>query len=194
MGFAVGSSGDDEADDTPAMEGSGLQEDEWTEESASASPYSTRQNTANNSRRTSVVHDKPPDRRPLLDLGGGQNAQQLQGARSMALESTPEADGTPAQSYESDDEAVSPNSMPHPKQDSSRRAELDQWRIGAVEQRRSPLFLASCFLKVTMNSNVSVRSSNDGTSEDDFYDLLDEIIKIENPGPLMMWVMLFKCT
>lgn len=63
VGFAVGSdedSGeyDNDDDETGArqldMEGSGLQEDEWTEESASASPYSTRQNTANNSRRTSL--------------------------------------------------------------------------------------------------------------------------------------------
>ncbi|KAM3419011.1 hypothetical protein BST61_g4966 [Cercospora zeina] len=61
VGFAVGSdeSGDYDDDDEVGvrqldMEGSGLQEDEWTEESASASPYSTRQNTANNSRRTSM--------------------------------------------------------------------------------------------------------------------------------------------
>ena len=63
VGFAVGSSdesgGYDDDDDEVGMkqldmEGSGLQEDEWTEESASASPYSTRQNTANNSRRTSM--------------------------------------------------------------------------------------------------------------------------------------------
>lgn len=65
VGFAVGNSDesdggydDDEEDDTGIkqldMEGSGLQEDEWTEESASASPHSTRQNTANNSRRTSM--------------------------------------------------------------------------------------------------------------------------------------------
>ncbi|GIZ40237.1 hypothetical protein CKM354_000358500 [Cercospora kikuchii] len=61
VGFAVGSdeSGDYDDDDDVGvrqldMEGSGLQEDEWTEESASASPHSTRQNTANNSRRTSM--------------------------------------------------------------------------------------------------------------------------------------------
>ena len=80
VGFAVGSSGDDDVDDdAPAMEGSGLQEDEWTEESASASPYSTRQNTANNSRRTSVVvMDKPPDiRRVTPDQANAQAAGQL---------------------------------------------------------------------------------------------------------------------
>ena len=48
--------------------------------------------------------------------------------------------------------------------------------------------------KSTMNSGVSVRSSNGGSSEDDFYGLLDEIIEIEYPGPLMMRVVLFKCT
>jgi hypothetical protein len=59
VGFAVGSVDQTDEDD-PQMEISGLQEDEWTEESASASPYSTRQNTANNSRRTSTVAEKKP--------------------------------------------------------------------------------------------------------------------------------------
>ena len=52
VGFAVGSAGDTSDDAEVAQaEGNGQQEDDWTEESASASPYSTRQNTANNSRR-----------------------------------------------------------------------------------------------------------------------------------------------
>lgn len=56
VGFAVGSLGDDDdAGQLPNMEGSGMDEGEWTEESASASPHSTRQNTANNSRRTSML-------------------------------------------------------------------------------------------------------------------------------------------
>ncbi|SMR52025.1 unnamed protein product [Zymoseptoria tritici ST99CH_3D1] len=59
VGFDVGS-GDHDDEDDPQMEISGLQEDEWTEESASASPFSTRQNTANNSRRTSTVAEKKP--------------------------------------------------------------------------------------------------------------------------------------
>ena len=67
VGFAVGSSAseeDVEDDDLPVMEGSGLQgEDEWTDQSASASPYSTRQNTANNSRRASVVERFGGERR-----------------------------------------------------------------------------------------------------------------------------------
>ncbi|KAK5713395.1 hypothetical protein LTR17_017576 [Elasticomyces elasticus] len=74
VGFAVGSADGDENEEsedmdlneTPEhMEGSGLQqqEDEWTDNSASASPLSTRINTANNSRRPSMmaVADKPPD-------------------------------------------------------------------------------------------------------------------------------------
>lgn len=70
VGFAVGSSGDtSEGEDAPQMEGSGLEEGEWTEESASASPYSTRQNTANNSRRTSVVQEKPPEKKSILPPG-----------------------------------------------------------------------------------------------------------------------------
>ncbi|CAK3886255.1 Hypothetical predicted protein [Lecanosticta acicola] len=65
IGFAVGSAGDDYDDEGDAqMEGSGLQEDEWTEESASASPYSTRQNTANNSRRTSAILDRTQEKLP----------------------------------------------------------------------------------------------------------------------------------
>lgn len=57
VGFNVGDESDE--DDSPEFEDGDQQEDEWTEESASASPYSTRQNTANNSRRTSVVADRP---------------------------------------------------------------------------------------------------------------------------------------
>lgn len=57
VGFNVGDSSDE--DDSAEMEDGDQHEDEWTEESASASPYSTRQNTANNSRRTSVVADRP---------------------------------------------------------------------------------------------------------------------------------------
>lgn len=57
VGFAVGHESDE--DDSPEFDDGAQQEDEWTEESASASPYSTRQNTANNSRRTSVVVERP---------------------------------------------------------------------------------------------------------------------------------------
>ena len=66
VGFAVGSEGDSDEDIPEEMEGSGLPEDEWTDQSASASPFSTRQNTANNSRRTSMILDKPPDRHSPL--------------------------------------------------------------------------------------------------------------------------------
>ena len=45
-----------------------------------------------------------------------------------------------------------------------------------------------------MNSGVSIRSSNGGSSEDDFYGLLNEIIEIKYHGPLMLRVVLFKCT
>ena len=68
VGFIVSSSGEDDEEDTPQMEGSGMQDDEWTDQSASASPLSTRQNTANNSRRASVTLDnKPPDRTAFTD-------------------------------------------------------------------------------------------------------------------------------
>ena len=48
--------------------------------------------------------------------------------------------------------------------------------------------------KATMNSSVSIQSSHGCNSEDDFYNLLNEIIEIEYHRPLMMWVVLFKCT
>jgi hypothetical protein len=60
VGFAVGSSGDSTGGEEAIedMEDAGMEEGEWTEESTSASPYSTRQNTANNSRRTSSAQER----------------------------------------------------------------------------------------------------------------------------------------
>lgn len=66
VGFNVGNESDE--DESPEFEDGEQQEDEWTEESASASPYSTRQNTANNSRRESVVADRPAVKQPPLQL------------------------------------------------------------------------------------------------------------------------------
>lgn len=66
VGFAVGSSGDSSGDETLGdMEDAENEEGDWTEESASASPYSTRQNTANNSRRTSMVQDRSQVKAPV---------------------------------------------------------------------------------------------------------------------------------
>ena len=64
VGFAVGSSGDSTGGEEAIedMEDAGMEEGEWTEESTSASPYSTRQNTANNSRRTSSAQERVTDR------------------------------------------------------------------------------------------------------------------------------------
>lgn len=66
VGFAVGD--ESEEDESPGFEDGEQQEDEWTEESASASPYSTRQNTANNSRRTSVIVDRTAIKSPPAQL------------------------------------------------------------------------------------------------------------------------------
>ncbi|KAK4506763.1 hypothetical protein PRZ48_000496 [Zasmidium cellare] len=86
VGFAVGSAGDaSDEEDAPEMEGSGMQEDEWTEESASASPYSTRQNTANNSRRTSVVIDRAAEKLPLGSSASNQDAQAMEQERRARL-------------------------------------------------------------------------------------------------------------
>ena len=48
--------------------------------------------------------------------------------------------------------------------------------------------------RAIMNSGVFVRSFDSGNSEDDFYGLLDEIIEIKYHEPLIMRVVLFKCT
>lgn len=63
VGFAVGSSGDSTGEEAiEDMEDAGMEEGDWTEESTSASPYSTRQNTANNSRRTSSAQERLTER------------------------------------------------------------------------------------------------------------------------------------
>nr|OQO25592.1 hypothetical protein B0A51_08185 [Rachicladosporium sp. CCFEE 5018] len=107
VGFAVGSSDDtSDAEEVPEMEGSGMQEDEWTEESASASPYSTRQNTADNSRRPSVVQDRPSGKvemaRALANEVGLAMAAEVKAQREGKGQEA-EADGTPAASYEDED-------------------------------------------------------------------------------------------
>ncbi|KAF2169833.1 hypothetical protein M409DRAFT_52326 [Zasmidium cellare ATCC 36951] len=85
VGFAVGSAGDaSDEEDAPEMEGS-MQEDEWTEESASASPYSTRQNTANNSRRTSMVIDRAAEKLPLGTAAISQDVQAMEQERQARL-------------------------------------------------------------------------------------------------------------
>ena len=144
VGFAVGSD-TSEGEDTPQMEGSGLQEDEWTDQSASASPYSTRQNTANNSRRASIIHDKPPDKRDLLDASNARPDQRSHHMQSAADQSAPEADGTPAQSYKSDDEEEppSPRTLPHEeKGNGAQTGEASQQSLEAPSSRRSSLHAA----------------------------------------------------
>ncbi|KAK4549346.1 hypothetical protein LTR36_006343 [Oleoguttula mirabilis] len=120
VGFAVASSEDtSEAEDSPPVEGSEPQEDEWTEESASASPYSTRQNTANNSRRTSVIQDRPPDKQAAqppysaADTAMSETKQPMQVVAVAPQQQGPEADGTPAQSEdeEEQEEELSPRSQ-----------------------------------------------------------------------------------
>lgn len=122
VGFAVGSAGDtSEGEDAPEMEGSGLQEDEWTDQSASASPYSTRQNTANNSRRASMMldhsQDEPQDKPPIPAATSAKDFERSQNSPQTTSHHAPEADGTPAQSYESEDDedALSPRSLPQVK-------------------------------------------------------------------------------
>lgn len=162
VGFAVGSagteSGDGDGEDIPALEGSGLQEDEWTEESASASPYSTRQNTANNSRRASMIADKPPDKD--RHAPGHSNVtfhvpESRQGQRDEAAtreqKRETEADGSPAPSQEdgsdeedeAEDEPASPRSQPSLKQPVEQPLEQSKQPIQPPPApKRSPLHAA----------------------------------------------------
>ncbi|KAH9810763.1 auxin-activated signaling pathway [Teratosphaeria destructans] len=119
VGFAVGSAGDNsDAEAVPDMEGSGLQEDEWTDQSNSASPYSTRQNTANNSRRTSVISpDMPLAHPPPSATQQSQitEARPLPRPVSHTPQVPPDPEITPTQSEDADDDTEedeeSPNTM-----------------------------------------------------------------------------------
>ncbi|WPG98316.1 Hypothetical protein R9X50_00110400 [Acrodontium crateriforme] len=109
VGFAVGSVGDDSDDDQPQMEGSGLQEDEWTEESNSASPYSTRQNTANNSRRQSLVEQPKAEKRGVKHPFANAYAIQEAAQRAKDAHEEAEADESAVQS-DTDEDSPSPRS------------------------------------------------------------------------------------
>lgn len=146
VGFAVGSSGDtSEGDETQQMEGSGLQEDDWTDQSASASPYSTRQNTANNS-RTSVVLDKPPDKRrsrseqPKVSLFTSET-QQPKKADEAVQQERPEAEPAPGRTADAE---LSPRSTAPVKTEdqASQPSELAAQPIRPPPQIRSPLHAA----------------------------------------------------
>lgn len=91
VGFAVGSSGDSTAEEIEGMEGAEMEEGDWTEESASASPYSTRQNTANNSRRTSVVTDRPQVKASPVAVAAPVEAQQPPQVEALEQTRRPEA-------------------------------------------------------------------------------------------------------
>nr|POF14894.1 hypothetical protein CFP56_71278 [Quercus suber] len=149
VGFDVGSEGDSDVED---MEDGETPEDDWTEESTSASPYSTRQNTANNSRRTSVVvtADKV---RQSSSSGTHQLAkdevQPLQAVRDEPEEKQvlPEdaavASQTPSATEEESDDSSSTNSSTFAKQEvpaASQQASLQQQPATAT--RRSPLHAA----------------------------------------------------
>lgn len=114
VGFAVGSYGDvSEAEDLPQMEGSGLPggEDEWTDQSASASPFSTRQNTANNSRRASmIVAGEKGEERGKSGLGLVEGVEGVEGRDQAPNDGVAmtrdevEEDGSSADSEETDDD------------------------------------------------------------------------------------------
>jgi hypothetical protein len=147
VGFAVGSSEDSE-EEAPELEGSGLHEDEWTDQSGSASPYSTRQNTANNSRRPSITQGKPPDKHVLQDSSKGKTSEQLHHPpHNLASESTPDAESSEAQESESDDEdePPSPRSQPHVHMKMREEVKPEQGPEQPLQsklQTRSPLHAA----------------------------------------------------
>lgn len=153
VGFAVGSSGDSE-EEAPKMEGSGLQEDEWTDQSASASPYSTRQNTANNSRRASMTLDKPPDKRIVPEGLKGKGVEALHHtpshlASEVKAETNEDEDEDEDEAEESDSEGEneppSPRSQPHmhvKKREEVKTEEVPQQEAHPISQTRSPLHAA----------------------------------------------------
>ena len=140
VGFAVGSSNEtsDGEEEAPQMEGSGLDEGEWTEESASASPYSTRQNTANNSRRPSAAHEKPPDRVAIANIFRAKETQQPSELKAKIQEQRPEeqteADGTPAASCESGSDGDSESDSDNPPSPKSQPQHL----VHAVHEAAVP--------------------------------------------------------
>lgn len=133
-GFAVGSAGDaSDEDEQVQLEG---QEDEWTEESASASPYSTRQNTANNSRRSSVILDRSAERLPFekiavperFQLGKSAEKQDTLKMEREWQNRQEQEQPVPSESDESDEsDPPSPRSTGHAKQNAeSRQQEVRQ--------------------------------------------------------------------
>lgn len=122
VGFNVGSSGDSDGEN---VEGNDVQEDEWTEESASASPYSTRQNTAENSRRTSMaVTEHPPPRlstesRPLVLVSIPPQSDHQERAKEQSPKPEEEASTTDKESTteEASEDSVSSHSSAFVKQE-----------------------------------------------------------------------------
>ncbi|KAL1586405.1 hypothetical protein WHR41_05350 [Cladosporium halotolerans] len=124
VGFAVGSSGDSADEEAVDMDGHGMEEGDWTEESTSASPYSTRQNTANNSRRESVVQDRSAERVPVVVGKGALLPERLvqverpevqqEGHQSSVEENDEDEEKTETETEE-DDETPSPRSTVKPR-------------------------------------------------------------------------------
>jgi hypothetical protein len=110
VGFAVGSSGDSTAEEgmDDIEDAEEIEEGDWTEESASASPYSTRQNTANNSRRTSVVQDRAQVKEKLaVAVAVPDEAQlppKLEALNQMRSAEVQEEDNTKVAGEEEEDE------------------------------------------------------------------------------------------
>lgn len=109
VGFAVGSENSDE-EEVPQMEGSGLQEDEWTEESASASPLCTRQNTANNSRRTSMNIGRAAEKMTPAHLLAAKVSEGME-KQKIALKQPAIIEPNSTSDSDSDSDPPSPRSM-----------------------------------------------------------------------------------
>ncbi|EME89324.1 uncharacterized protein MYCFIDRAFT_193271 [Pseudocercospora fijiensis CIRAD86] len=144
VGFAVGSVDSSDQEEVPEMEGSGLQEDEWTEESASASPYSTRQNTANNSRRASMNVERTVEKQTPGQLLGMKLSEQMQRNETTQQKSTAEVN---ASSDSDEDEPPSPRSMARvrkaealkPKEDVRRSPQKPPQNDGRLTERHEPV-------------------------------------------------------
>ncbi|GAB7329375.1 hypothetical protein MBLNU13_g01161t1 [Cladosporium sp. NU13] len=148
VGFAVGSSGDSTAEEMEGMEGAEMEEGDWTEESASASPYSTRQNTANNSRRTSVVTDRPQVKASPVAVAAPSEAQQPPRLEALDQMRKPEAqeeedDGAKVAGDAEDEEETETegddDDLPSPRSPVKSRLELPLRPLqSAQEQEQQP--------------------------------------------------------
>ncbi|KAF7191400.1 hypothetical protein HII31_07423, partial [Pseudocercospora fuligena] len=163
VGFAVGSVDSSDQEDGPEMEGSGLQEDEWTEESASASPYSTRQNTANNSRRASMNVERNVEKQTPGQLLGMKLSEQVQRNKNTQEKTTAKVNDS---SDSDEDEPPGPRSMARvrraeasrPKEDVPRSPQKLSQIDARQEARQEPVLAEAALMQTQPPQERGARS------------------------------------